>query len=75
MLQRSRFNVGSVNITLEFFKALVNSNFLLPTEIRILMFYNVQRQRCINAMGDLEKELRIARGQLAQIVVHTSDSF
>jgi len=39
------------------------------------MFYNVQRQRCINAMGDLEKELRIARGQLAQIVVHTSDSF
>jgi AAA domain len=73
-LQNSRLNVANVDVTLRFFKALVRSKFLPPSEIRILTFYNAQEQRYINGIYDLQKELSLTQGGLDD-VVHTSDSF
>lgn len=85
-LQNSKFNVANVDVTLGFFKALAKAEFLQPSEIRILTFYNAQRQRYIDGINNLEEELGLKKGQLDGVVldptkdqvvdvVHTSDSF
>lgn len=73
-LQNSRFNVANLDVTLKFFKGLIKARFLPPSEIRILTFYNAQRQRYINGIYDLQQELGLKQGELDD-VVHTSDSF
>jgi len=73
-LRNSRFNVANLNVTINFVKGLIKSNFLPPGEIRILTFYQAQRQRYINRVCDLQQELGLTKGELDDLV-HTSDSF
>jgi superfamily I DNA and/or RNA helicase len=73
-LRNSRFNVANLNVTINFVKGLIKSNFLPPSEIRILTFYQAQRQRYINRVYDLQQELGLTKGELESLV-HTSDSF
>jgi energy-coupling factor transporter ATP-binding protein EcfA2 len=73
-LRNSRFNIANLNVTINFVKGLIKSNFLPPSEIRILTFYQAQRQRYINRVYDLQQELGLTKGELDDLV-HTSDSF
>jgi AAA domain len=73
-LNKSRFNVANVDVTLRLLKVLIKRHFLPPGEIRILTFYNAQRQRYIDGIYALEKELDMPGGKLHGMV-HTSDSF
>ncbi|ERF72040.1 hypothetical protein EPUS_04958 [Endocarpon pusillum Z07020] len=71
-MNKSKFNVANVDVTMKFLKALIQSEFL-PPEIRIT-FYRAQCQRYIAAIAALEAELGMREGQLHGLV-HTSDSF
>lgn len=73
-LRNSRFNIANIEITLNFFKVLIRTGFVRPSEICILTFYNAQRQRYIDGVYAMEKELGLTTGELHN-VVHTSDSF
>ena len=73
-MNKSKFNVANVDETMKFLKALIQSKFLPPEEIRIITFYRAQCQRYIAAFAALEAELGMKEGQLHGLV-HTSDSF
>lgn len=74
-LRKSRFNIANVDITLRFFEAMVRAKFLHPSDIRILTFYNAQRQRYIDGLEPLREKLGYSERDFDGIVVHTSDSF